>query len=199
MAITHKRLFRGECVPNDGDVLRKLGDLQRGFASSEHVTVHLSPRSLARFRVKVLWERPCSQHSRRHPALLFLFHVPSLSGLFFLCCSLPRPMPPTETSKARPASSSRPAGAKANGRGVRALSSSLQRLCFCQCHVLISSSRCSRPETFLAQSFFSSLFEGRKQMDQGGEECGSLHIEHSRRYLLVPYRQRFSAFCVITV
>ena len=46
MAITHKRLFRGECVPNDGDVLRKLGDLQRGFASSEHVTVHLSPRSL---------------------------------------------------------------------------------------------------------------------------------------------------------
>ena len=81
----------------------------------------------------------------------------------------------------------------------RSLPLSLQRLCFCQCHVLISSSRCSRPETFLAQSFFSSLFEGRKQMDQGGEECGSLHIGHSRRYLLVPYRQRFSAFCLITV
>ena len=56
IAITHKRLFRSEWVPNDvddDDVLRKLSDLQRDFASSEHVTVHLSPHS----RVKVLWER----------------------------------------------------------------------------------------------------------------------------------------------
>ena len=185
MAITHKRLFRGDCVPNDGDVLRKLGDLQRGLLHpNTSQSICLPTRSLAPA------SKCCgSNHVLDQVVILISYSTYLLFPVFSFYAAAGRgrwlrprrrrrdPHPPLD-----------PPGPKPMGGSERrrSLPLSLQRLCFCQCHVLISSSRCSRPETFLAQSFFSSLFEGRKQMDQGGEECGCLHIEHSRRYLLVP-------------
>ena len=172
MAITHKRLFRGECVPNDGDVLRKLGDLQRGFASSEHVTVHLSPRSLARSLPRQSAEG-ATMFSTKSSSSCSPISVPRTfsfrSLLFMLPLAAAVASDRDVEGETRILLSTRRGQSQWEGvrEGALFLFLSLQRLCFCQCHVLISSSRCSRPETFLAQSFFSSLFEGRKQMDQG--------------------------------